>query len=370
MRVVYQLIGVVFVLLLGGAGWYLIGQSSDDAQAQGPQGGGPSGGSVPVEVFEASHGSVEYAVEAVGSTLASESVDVVAEVAGRITAIGFEEGERVSQGDMLFELDLAREQAELREAIAQRDDFRVRLRRARVLLQDDDISEAQVDELRAALEGAEARVAVAESRLRERTIRAPFDGVTGLRQISLGAYVSPGTPLTTLDDLSVLRLEFSVPERFLAELRPGLVVQARNIAFQDGVFEGAVVRVGSRVDPVSRSVRVQAELPNEDGSLRSGMFMNARLVLGQRDDAVMIPEQALMPEGQRTYVFVVVDDVARRVEVRTGQRRAGMVEIREGLAQGDLIATAGLQRLRDGATVRVVSSDSESGQVASGPADR
>ncbi len=367
MRVVYQLFGVALVLALGAAGWYFIGQTPDSGSGQ--AGGARGGGTVPVEVFQAGHGSVEYAVEAVGSTLARESVDVVAEVAGRITSIGFQEGARVSRGDMLFELDLARERAELREAIAQRDDFRQRLQRAQVLLRDDDVSQAQVDELRASLEGAEARVAVAESRLRERTIRAPFDGVTGLRQVSPGAYVAPGTQLTTLDDLSIVRLDFSIPERFLGQLRPGLRVQARNIAFEDGTFEGEVVRVGSRVDPVSRSVRVQAELPNDDRRLRSGMFMNARLVLGQRDDAVMIPEQALLPEGQRIYVFVVVDDTARRVEVRTGQRRAGMVEIREGVSEGDLIATAGLQRLRDGATVRVVS-ELDASRVAATPPSR
>lgn len=367
MRWLIQLGGLVLVAAAVAAAWFLL--DVDDAPEQAEQ--RPAGpASVPVELYEARLGTVEQSVEAVGSTLARESVDVVAEVAGRITEIAFEEGERVASGDVLFELDRSREEAELREAIAQRDDVRTKLNRARALREDGSVPQAQVDELAASLDSAEARVAVSRIRLAERTIRAPFDGVTGLREVSLGAYVAPGTRLTTLDDLSVVRLDFSVPERFLGGLRPGLRVEARNIAFVDDAFDGEVVRVGSRVDPVSRSVRVQAEMPNPEGRLRSGMFMTARLVLGQRDDAVLVPEEALLTEGARVYVYLVTDELARRVEVATGQRRGGMVEIREGVVRGDLVVTAGLQRLRDGATVNVVNQDSDNGRLAEGAADR
>ncbi len=367
MRWLIQIVGLLVVAGVIALAWVWLEDDPADQQAGGRPGGGSA---VPVELYEAGLGTVEQAVEAVGSTLARESIDVVAEVAGRVAAIGFEEGQQVSQGDVLFELDRSREQAELREAIAQRDDARTKLRRAQALREDGSVPQAQVDELTSAVASAEARVAVVETRLRERTIRAPFDGITGLREISLGAYVAPGTRLTTLDDLSVVRLDFSVPERFLSGLRPGLRVQARNVGFADGTFEGQVIRVGSRVDPVSRSVRVQAEIPNDEGLLRSGMFMTTRLVLGQREDAVLVPEEALLAEGARVYVFLVVDDMARRVEVTTGQRRQGMVEIREGVGEGDQVVTAGLQRLRDGATVRVVGTESDNERLADSSSGR
>ncbi len=365
MRWLIQIGGLLVVIAAVAVAWVVL--EGDPAEQQ--AGGRPGGGAVPVELIEARLGTVENAVDAVGSTLARESVDVVAEVAGRLAGIGFEEGQRVSQGDVLFELDRSREEAELREAIAQRDDVRTKLRRAQALREDGSVPQAQVDELAAGLDSAEARVAVSRIRLQERTILAPFDGITGLREVSLGAFVAAGTRLTTLDDLSVVRLDFSVPERFLSGLQPGLRVDARNVGFGDETFEGRVTRVGSRVDPVSRSVRVQAEIPNDDGMLRSGMFMTTRLVLGQRDDAVLIPEEALLSEGARMYVFLVVDETARRVEVNTGQRRQGMVEIREGVSEGDQVVTAGLQRLRDGATVRVVdNSRDNNGRVADGAA--
>ena len=352
MKIVYQLVGVVVVAAAGVGAWMALDDPGDGgASAAAGRGGG--GGAVPVEVMAARTGTVEQAVRAVGTTLARESVDVVAEVPGRIRSINFEEGERVEAGDVLFELDNRREQAEVRELQAQVQDARVRYRRSRALFEDNSVSEAQVDEDRAALETAEARLSAAETRLDERFIRAPFDGVTGLRDVSTGAYVSAGTPLTTLDDVSSLRLEFSVPERFLGGLRSGLGVTAASVGFEGSDFAGEVRRIGTRVDPVSRSVRVQSELDNESGLLRPGMFMTVRLVLERDEHAVMVPEESLLPEGERTFAYRINGDTAERVEVRTGQRRDGLVEISAGIDAGDLVVVAGLQRLRDGATVRI-----------------
>lgn len=351
MRVIYQLAGVAVIVVIGVAGWTWLNQQQANSAKHAFREGG---GAVPVEVVSAQTGVVQDTVSAVGNTLARESVDIVAEVAGRITAIRFEEGQRVSAGDVLFELDQSREQAELREAIAQRDDARAKHRRAQALREDDSVSQAQVDELAALREGAEARVAGVRSRLGDRQIRAPFDGTTGLREVSLGAYVAPGTRLTTLDDLAVVRVDFSVPERFLAALGSGLRVEARNVAFRDRTFEGEVSRVGTRVDPVTRAVRVQSEFDNSHNRLRPGMFMTVQLVFGQRDDAVLVPEEALVSQGQSTYAFVITEDRAQRVELTTGQRRNGRVEILDGIEAGQMVVVAGLQRLRDGATVRVL----------------
>ncbi|MEX0730140.1 MAG: efflux RND transporter periplasmic adaptor subunit [Aquisalimonadaceae bacterium] len=357
MRVIYQLAGVAAIAVVGVTGWTWLNLQQTGGDSAGAARGG---GAVPVEVVAARAGVVQETVSAVGTTLARESVDIVAEVAGRIAAIRFEEGQRVSSGDVLFELDQSREDAELREAIAQRDDARAKYQRARALREDDNVSQAQVEELAALLEANEARVAVARSRVVDRQIRAPFDGVTGLRDVSLGAYVAPGTRLTTLDDLAVVRVDFAVPERFLASLQPGLPVEARNVAYREQSFGGEVIRVGTRVDPVTRAVRVQSEFDNDHGELRPGMFMTVRLILGQRDNAVLVPEEALVTQGEFSFAFVVSEDRARRVELVVGQRRGGEVEILEGIDSGQKVVVAGLQRLRDGATVRVLDSSDSS----------
>ncbi|WP_290652523.1 efflux RND transporter periplasmic adaptor subunit [Aquisalimonas sp.] len=354
-----QILVVLVIAAAAAAGWVWLGYAGDgegDGAPDGPVGGGPT----PVEVASAEHDTVQDLVQAVGTMLARESVEIVAEVAGRIVEAPVREGEQVEAGEPLFLLDRVREEADLREAIAERDDARAKYRRSVALYQERDVPEAQVDERRAAFEVAEARVDVARSRLRDRTIEAPFDGVVGLREVSPGAYIEPGTQLTTLDDLSVVRLDFSIPERYLGGLVPGLSVTARSLGFGDHVFEGTVARISSRVDPITRSVRVQAEFDNEEGRLRSGMFMTARLVLAERE-ALMVPEEALLKEGRGSYVYVIEDGRARRVEVTSGQRVDGRVEVIGDVGDGDAVVVAGLQRVRDGADVRLVGDTGEAG---------
>lgn len=356
MRWIIQFVVVAMVAVAAAAGWVLLGQAEDD-DAGGGDARGP-GGPLPVEVARAERRTVQESVQAVGTMLARESVEIVTEVAGRIVEAPVREGQQVEAGETLFILDQVRERADLREAQAQRDDARNRYRRSVALYEERDVPEAEVDERRAALESAEARVEVAESRVRDRTIQAPFDGIVGLREVSPGAYVEPGTLLTTLDDLSVVRLDFSVPERFLSGLVPGLEVQARSLGYGDEVFSGEVMRLSSRIDPITRSLRVQAEFDNEEGRLRAGMFMTARLVLAERE-ALMVPEESVLKEGTGSYVFVIADDKARRVEVTTGRRENGYVEVSGELADEDDVVVAGLQTVRDGADVRVLNNGEE-----------
>ena len=351
-RFLLQFVAVIVIAAGAYFAWqWFEGASADheDAQGQRQQGGQAA----PVDVIQAWTGTIQQSVQAVGTTVARESIDVVAEVAGRITRIGFEEGQQVAEGDVLFELDSVREESELSEALANLRDVEQRLRRARALREDGSVPQAQVDELDAARQGAEARVAVARSRVRDRRLLAPFDGRTGLREVSLGAFVDPGAVLTTLDDLSVVRVDFSVPERFLGALRLGQDVSARNAGYQDREFRGEVARIGTRIDPVTRTIRVQSEFDNTDGDLRPGMFMTVRLVLREQTDAVLVPEQALMTEGRELYAYLVEDDTVQRVTVVIGQRRRGEVQILDGIEAGDTIVVTGQQRLRDGAEVRV-----------------
>lgn len=344
-----QLLVLLVLVGLAGAGWYLLGRDGRLPAATGPA----AAPAVPVELAEVRTGTVETHVEAVGTLRARQSIRVVANASGRVAEILFEPGRRVAEGDVLVRLDRAIEQAALAEARATLENARSQYERGRQLAANRTVSEARLDELAAAYAEAQARVAAAEQRLREREIRAPFAGVVGLREVDLGARVTDETVITTLDDLSAVELDFSVPEVFFERIRRGQPVQATAAAFSGRVFEGKVTAIDTRIDPVARAFRVRAEFPNPDAALPPGLFMVARVTLETRPDALLVPEQAVILEGRSSYVFRVRDGVAERIEVRLGQRRVGEVEVLEGLAAGDRVVVGGLQRLRDGVPVRV-----------------
>jgi membrane fusion protein (multidrug efflux system) len=291
-------------------------------------------------------------VEALGTVRANESVDITAKVADRIAAIHFKEGQQIRKGELLVELDSAEARADLAAAEAAASDSRSQYKRSQELYQTRALSEAQLEQLQAMLLANEARAAAARSRVSDRTITAPFAGRVGLRNVSLGGFVSPGEVITTLDDLGVVKLDFSVPEVFLATLRPNLQIAASSGAYPDAVFEGGVVSVGTRVDPTSRSVAIRAQIDNRDGRLRPGMFMTVKLVRAQRD-ALMLPERAIVPENERHFVFAVHDGRAQKREITIGRRRPGEVEILEGITVADSVVVDGTLNLRDGLPVRM-----------------
>jgi membrane fusion protein (multidrug efflux system) len=324
----------------------------------GPAAGGPGdrpmgrGGPPPAEVL-VTQGEVRpfgAAIEAVGTALARESVDITSKVANTVTAIRFQEGQRVAAGSVLVELDRAQTAAALVEAEASLMESRNQFNRGRDLSVTQALSRAQLDQLETAVKTGEARVTAARSRLNDTVIRAPFAGRTGLRRVSLGSLVNPGTVITTLDDSSVIKLEFSVPQSFLGSLEPGLPIEARADGFGERAFKGTLTTLDSRIDPVTRSIAVRAELPNADGAIKPGLFMTVGL-RAKTTPTLMIPEEALVPEQGRTFVFVVRDGKAQRLEVRTGGREPGSVAVLEGLTAQDKIVVEGTQRVRDGGEV-------------------
>ena len=352
MRTLHQVGVTLGILALAIGGWFWLTAPHNSSAEQGA-GDGPR--AAPVEVAEARLGTVVEEVEAVGTTRAHQSIDVVPTVAGLVRRIAFAEGQRVAAGDLLVELDSEQERAAVRESEAELENIRLQLDRARQLLQSRNVPEARVGELRTQLAAAEARLAGARSRLDERQIRAPFDGVVGLRQVSVGSYVDDSTVLTTLDDLSVVELDFAVPEGLFGAVRRGQRVIAAGRAYGGEPFEGVVTSVGTRIDPATRAFEVRAELPNPDDRLPDGLFMTVRLVLAERDDAVLVPEAALVAEADRRYVFVVQDGVAARTDIEIGRRLdEGEVEVTAGLEPGTPVVVKGQQGLRDGAPARVV----------------
>ena len=353
MKILKQLL--VLVVLGGlGAGGYWWYQTQAATQPAGG-GGGESRRSrvVNVEVVPAEIRALDVAVEAVGTTRALRSVDIVPLAEGRIVEIDVTPGAEVGEGAVLARLDDEIEQAGLAEAFARAEEKRLAMERAATLRQSNTISQANLEQLRAELAIAEAAVDRARRRLEDRTIRAPFPGVLGITSINLGARVETSTVLTTLDDLSEVEIEFRLPETVYGRIREDQRVTATTAAFPGRTFAGRVAAVDSRVDQTSRSFRVRARLPNDDRALPVGMFMRLDLKLDTRD-GVVVPEEALVVEGGGSFLFVAVDGKAVRRAITTGVRRGGVVEIVGGVASDESVIVRGVQSLRDGIAIAVV----------------
>jgi membrane fusion protein (multidrug efflux system) len=290
------------------------------------------------------------AIEAVGTARANEAAEVTSKTSNIVTAIRFTEGSQVKAGDVLVELDSAEARASLAEAEAALADSERQYARSRDLAASQALSASALDQLEAQLKANRARVEAARARLADTTIRAGFSGRTGFRRVSVGTVVNPGTVITTLDDTSVIKLDFTIPETYLFAVRKGLPIKASSTGVRGRTFEGAITNFDSRIDPVTRSIVVRAEIPNPDGALRPGMFMTVTLQ-GDVTPALVVPEASIVPEQGRTYVFVVEGRTAHRREVTIGRRQPGEVEILSGLQEGERVVVDGTQNLQNGSPV-------------------
>lgn len=351
---------LLVAVLMAGAGalyWAVNGPTNQDpggaAKRGGPPGAYGGGRAVPVVVEPVELMEFTDRVEAIGTTRANESVTITAKVTDTISQINFEDGQFVGKGDLLVELTNGEQAAQLAEAKADLNDARIQLDRVRDLAEQGTIAASQVDDIRARYNVSSARLEGIVARLKDRVIRAPFAGVLGFRQVSPGTLVSPGTAITTLDDVSTLKLDFSVPELFLGAIDIGDVVRAASPAYKDRGFEGTVGGIDSRIDEVTRSVTVRAVIPNESGELRPGMLMTVELQTAART-ALAIAESAVIPAGQQSYVYVVGDDdTVERRTVQTGQRSEGRIELLNGVSAGEEVVVLGLLKLRPGSKVSI-----------------
>ena len=317
----------------------------------------PPAGSPGVIVAVVEVRSFPLSAEALGNARSNESVDIRPKITATLTEIRFKEGQMVEAGDVLVKLDNLEPVADLAAARAALVESKASYKRSKELFKNNVGSESQLLQDEARRIADEAMVSVAEARMAETIVRAPFAGRIGLRRVSLGSLVGPGTVITTLDDTSVIKVDFDLPEVYLSRLVSGLTVRARSAAWPDQVFSGSVSSVDTRVDPVSRTVRVRSVMPNEDGLLRPGMFLTVTL-LNEAVDAMVIPERALIPERSIQYVLVVAENtIVERRPVRIGRRRPGEVEILEGLFPGEIVIVDGTQKAREGKAVNILSTE-------------
>lgn len=317
----------------------------------------------PVRVSE-----ISDRVEALGTARANESVSISANVTEKISDIRFEDSQRVRKGDVLVVLEQAEEQANLEQAKAVLGERQLSLDRLLTLEKRQLAATDELDSARLGVEQARANISAIQARIDDRIIRAPFAGVLGLRNISVGALVETGDLIATLDDTRIIKLDFSVPALFLPELKAGMTINARAASLGDKTYVGEVSSVDSRVDPVTRSVRVRALLPNPRGDIVPGVLMQVDLLRNTRT-ALLVPEAAILPQADREYVMVRVqkdgkDSVEKR-QVTLGAREPGMVEILSGLNAGEQVITHGNSKVRPGAVIDVLGVDDGKTDIAS-----
>ncbi|HET9427348.1 MAG TPA: efflux RND transporter periplasmic adaptor subunit [Allosphingosinicella sp.] len=316
-------------------------------------------------------------MEAIGTARANEQVTVSAPVTERIVRLNFDDGSFVRAGQVIAVLQQAEQSAQLNEAQARARETQQQLARVSELKQRGFATQSALDTQVAAAAAARAQAAQASAQIGERVVRAPFSGWVSLRNISVGAIASQGTEIATISDVSVIKLDFTVPETMLSAIRPGLPIEARSAAYPDRPFRGTIHTIDPVVDPNTRAVTVRARLPNPDRLLRPGMMMTVAIENAPRL-ALSVPELAVIGEGEGRFVFVVDDQGrAQRIPVRTGIRLAGRVEIVEGLRPGQRVITEGVVKVADGMPVRLAGvrnaqrqapRQSQAGPSAPGPA--
>lgn len=332
--------------------------AEEDADA-----GKPSG--LPAEVVRVEAQRLESSISAVGVLEANEAVILSPEQSGRISEILFNEGEKVAAGTPLFKLDSAIYQATLQQVKARVRLSQLEYERAESLLQKRVGSQTQRDTTLAQLEADQAELALAQTRLDKMTVRAPFSGTIGLRQVSPGDFVNVGQPLVELADTESLKVQFSVPERHLSMLRTGQTIHLSVDALDGQQLEGEVYAIAPSANPDSHNISLRARVPNTSGILKPGLFVRIVIPTGSDDQALMVPEQALILDGDTTLVMQMDEQQqVQLVPVTTGARRYGDVQILTGIKPGAVVVTAGHQKLHPGMPITPIFPQSETGKDA------
>jgi membrane fusion protein (multidrug efflux system) len=369
---------LVVVAAIGGGYWFgtqhlttpgQLAGAADSAspESRGKGGAAPSGnagGSITVEAVQVETLSLPQTITAVGSLRSDESVTLRPEVAGRINKIAFQEGQRVAKGALLVQLDPAVPEAEREQARANLALAKSKYDRAVDLAKSNFISSQAKDEADNNFKIAEASLQLAEAKLAKTDLRAPFSGIIGLRSVSVGDYVKEGSDLVNLESIDPLKVDFRVPEIYMRQVQVGQALQIQLDALPGTTFEGKVFAVNPLIDAAGRAVVIRAVVRNPDTSLRPGMFARVRLITRDAKDALVLPEQALVPQGDQQFVYRIVDGKAVRTRVDVGQRRDAKVEVLNGVAKDDVVVSAGQLKLRDGAAVTVAGADAAKSPAA------
>ena len=358
---------VITLAALGVGVWQLFPQDREDPgtelaerlrQAEvAPPSVDPGGGAVEaplkVQVYRVEPQRLEEEVVTTGALKANEEVELRAQVSGRVVRIAFVEGAPVRQGALLVKIDDAELQAQLQRAEVERGLARAQSERAQRLFAQETISREAMEEAAAGLEVRRAEIALLRARIDQTELRAPFDGIVGLRSVSVGTYLTPSVPIATLQNLNPMKIDFAAPEKYGGRIGVGDTVQVTVAGIADPIV-GRIYAVEPRVDSETRTLQVRARTPNPSGRLLPGAFARVRVVLATIDDALLVPSIALIPGQLETRVFVIEGGVAQPRAVVVGARTATQVEVAEGLRAGEVVITSGIEQIKPGSTVEAL----------------
>lgn len=378
-RLLYPAIAAIGISALGAYAYYVqrkpqgpTEQTASASQAgtekSTPNAGKSNAGGTPVAVDVAKVATLKLVddINAVGSIRSNESVVIRPEVSGRIIKLNFNDGQHVKKGQLLVAFDATVNEAEVQQAKAELGIARANYERALDLAKQKFISERARDESQANVQVLEAKLALAQARLSKLVIKAPFSGIVGIRNVSVGDYVKDGADLINLEDISSVKVDFRVPEKYADLVHKGQAIELLVDALPGRPFRAKVDAVDPLVDSSGRSALLRGRIDNPEGKLKPGMFARVRLILAERENAMVVPEEAIVPQGGKVTVWKVVDGKAMRTEIKTGLRRAAKVEILEGLQVGDVVVTAGQIRLsKDGTPVRIAQGNGQDASPAS-----
>ncbi|PRX09560.1 UNVERIFIED_ORG: membrane fusion protein (multidrug efflux system) [Martelella mediterranea] len=349
MRSIKAMTGIILIAGAGFAGFELTGTMLAPRSA--PAQTAPSAETaLEVSTVPVRQMAFSETIAAVGTTRAIRAIELHPEAAGRIVELSISPGSTVSEGDLLLRLDDTAARASLEFANATLAEARAAIERHDRLRESGTISEAAYEAAQAALLRAEAERDLAREALEDRSLYAPFTGVVGLSDLTVGEHVDTNTIVASLDDLSVIEVDFRVPEQAYPRLDTGIDVELHSASWPDRIFRGAISAIDTRIDAGSRSLALRARVDNADGDLKAGMFMQVAIVI-ENLQQLAVPERALSVSGAQTTLFVVDAGIARQVEIETGQNRDGLVEVRAGLENGDAVIINNLHRLSDGMAV-------------------
>lgn len=364
-KILYPVIAAIGIAAASGTAWWFQNRSTAVAPAPAgaaarANGAGPAR-PVTVEAVRVQLMKLTDDAQAVGSLRSRQSVMLRPEVSGRVLRLNFRDGERVRKGQLLVQFDDQLQQAQIKQSQAELSIAQANHKRNQELLAQNFVSQRSLDESAANLEVAQAKLALAQATADRLRIIAPFDGIAGIRNVSVGDYLKDGTDIVNLEDIDTVYVDYRLPERYQTQVKPGQRVSVELDALPGRSFDARVQAVDPLIDANGRSIGVRASIPNRQLQLRPGMFARVSTLFGVRERARVVPEEAIVPQGGRQFVIKLVPGpdndtlVSRRVEVKVGIRRPGQVEIVEGLQEGDTVVTAGQQRLqRDGSPVKVL----------------
>ena len=299
-------------------------------------------------------------IQALGTLKACESVTLTSTVTERVIKVNFTDGQRVTKGDVLIEMDITEETALIAEEKFRLKEIEKRIHRLKPLIKRGAMSQSTMDTAMMELETSQARISALKTHIKHRRITAPFDGVLGMKNISPGALLQPGTVITTLDNDNIMKLDFRIAEHFLSSLIINSDLESTTSPYPDKLFKGKISSIGSRIDPDTRSVVVRGIIPNLHHNLKPGLLMHVK-IKNKKDNILTVPEESLIVRGNKKFVFVIEDNngisIARLVEIKTGIRYKGGIEVLDGVGVGDKVVTHGILRIRNGSTVVVKAVD-------------